>query len=139
MAKQHLAYISRAAHNLSAADLEDILNASRRNNGAKGITGHLQCHAGYFFQVLEGPAPALEALLEKLKQDPRHRDMRVLYREALQQRNFADWSMGFGPCSHTQPARHDPDQPLEELLTDSAWSAHQVLGRFMRMMETAEA
>jgi hypothetical protein len=139
LAKQHLAYISRAAQNLSAADVEDILTSSRRNNGAKGITGHLQCHAGYFFQVLEGPAPALEALLEKLKQDPRHQDMRVLYRETLQQRNFADWSMGFGPCAHIRPMHAAPDKPLEELFTQSALSASQILGRFMRMMETAEA
>jgi len=138
LAKHHLAYISRAAHGLSAEDLEGILQASRLNNAARGITGHLQCHGGYFFQVLEGPAPALDTLLKSLEQDPRHRDMRVLYREPMQQRNFADWSMGFGPCSHDGTTQAKSDKPLEELLTKSAWNASQVLGRFMRMMESAQ-
>lgn len=138
MAKHHLAYISRAAHGLGAEDLERILQASRLNNAARGITGHLQCHGGYFFQVLEDPAPALDALLQALEQDPRHREMRVLYREPMQQRNFADWSMGFGPCSQDGISQAKSEKPLEELLTKNAWNASQVLGRFMRIMESAE-
>ena len=94
MPLQHLAYISTAAPTVCEDDIRLILEQSRRNNPARRVTGHLQCHGGCFFQVLEGPAESLDELLAKLLADPRHGELKVLYREPLARRHFADWSMG---------------------------------------------
>lgn len=135
MALEHLAYISHAAAGMSKERIRAILEQSRRNNVAQRITGHLQCHGGCFFQILEGPAPALDELLARLRADPRHADLRVLYRESLDRRQFADWSMGFGPCQ-SDPAQDQIRQRMEDLYESAPTSAHRVLGVFFALLET---
>ena len=79
------------------ADLARILMQSRRNNPANGLVGALYFADGCFFQCLEGPAEAVDALYKRLPADPRHRDLTVLSREVIQQPSFANWSMKFVP------------------------------------------
>ncbi len=137
MALEHLAYISHAASGMSKEDVRAILEKSRRNNMVQRITGHLQCHGGCFFQVLEGPASALDDLLDRLHSDPRHADLRILFRESLDRRQFADWSMGFGPC-RKDPAESQIHQRLEDLYRSAPCSAHKTLGVFFALLETEE-
>lgn len=85
-----LAYISTAAPRLSVDDLRRILVASRPNNPKRHITGQPQCCGGHFFQILEGPAAALDNLLSRLRHDPRHSDRRLLFRIDPKGREFAD-------------------------------------------------
>lgn len=93
-----LAYLSRVASTLTQQDVDTILEQSRRNNSRSRVTGHLQCHCGFFFQVLEGPAAEIDVLIDRLRQDRRHEQLSVLFRGSATQRSFANWSMGFGPC-----------------------------------------
>jgi hypothetical protein len=59
--------------------------------------GALYFADGCFFQCLEGPADAVDALYARLHQDPRHRDLAVLGRSAVERASFAGWSMKFVP------------------------------------------
>ncbi len=79
------------------SDLARILMQSRRNNPANGLVGALYFADGCFFQCLEGPAEAVDALYKRLPADPRHRDLTVLSRETIQQPSFSNWSMKFVP------------------------------------------
>lgn len=138
MSLVQLAYISHAAPQLDERDIEQILAQSRRNNANRRITGHLQCHGGIFFQVLEGPDETLDELMVKLRQDPRHTGMNLLFRQAISRRTFANWSMGFGPCSRTPPSPLLRERLLG-LIEAKDCSAQQVLGLFFVLMESSAA
>lgn len=77
----------------SAADLGDILDCSRRNNGQRGITGAL-CHLrGVYMQYLEGDEVAIRSAMEAIGRDPRHVDLVVLEYRFIAARAFPHWSM----------------------------------------------
>ena len=60
-----LTYASRASHSVSAELIREILDSSRRNNPANGLTGILCCNADTFLQALEGPRAAINALYNR--------------------------------------------------------------------------
>ena len=88
-----IAYLSTATIQISAGVLNSILDASCRNNLADGITGLLCHYDGSFLQFLEGEPDAVDRLLDKIALDPRHAHILKVYREPVQERAFADWSM----------------------------------------------
>lgn len=128
-----LAYISTIAPGVGEDDIRHIIEQSRRNNPQQRITGHLQCCCGHFFQILEGPAAALDDLLSRLRRDPRHEDMRLLFRQRLNGREFANWSMGFGPCSKAALSA-DLTRRFHALLTAGQASPQRVLAVFYALM-----
>ncbi len=79
------------------ADMARILMQSRKNNPANGLVGALYFADGCFFQCLEGPTDAVDALYARLHQDPRHSDLKVLSRNLINQLSFSRWSMKFVP------------------------------------------
>jgi hypothetical protein len=50
---------------------------------------------GTFLQSLEGERAVVDALMQKIAQDPRHTAMKVLKQDTISERQYADWSMGF--------------------------------------------
>lgn len=76
-----------------ALEVSDILEEARENNRARGLTGILTVVDGQFIQILEGPDVELDALLEVLSDDLRHRQMSVLERRRVDHRTFEDWTM----------------------------------------------
>lgn len=91
----HLIYSSATAQPLSNEELEEILERSRTNNAVAGLTGMLLYDDGAFFQVLEGDSEAVEALYEKIEQDPRHTRVKKLIAEPIAERDFGEWTMGY--------------------------------------------
>ena len=88
----HLVYFSK--RKLIAEDeFAAILETSRRNNAALGITGALFMSDEYFFQVLEGPRTALSSLLGLIMNDDRHEDVVLTLFDAVSRRTFGEWSM----------------------------------------------
>jgi blue light- and temperature-responsive anti-repressor len=77
------------------ASVEDILNASQRNNARVGVTGALMFNSGCFAQVLEGAQAAVEETFERIQRDMRHRETVVLMVEPTAHRAFSHWSMGY--------------------------------------------
>jgi hypothetical protein len=57
----HLIYAGSAVGTPDAAALARVLRDSRRNNVRVDVTGMLLYTEGTFFQVLEGPAAAVDA------------------------------------------------------------------------------
>lgn len=91
---RQLLYVSNTSRDFPEENLKDILEAARRNNAAKHVTGMLLYLDGAFLQVLEGPADAVEEIYQAIRADKRHWNPLILLdREAS--RAFADWSMGF--------------------------------------------
>jgi hypothetical protein len=48
----------------------------------------------YFLQYLEGEAAVVDALYASICRDMRHRNVRLLLRKPIQQRDFSRWSLG---------------------------------------------
>jgi hypothetical protein len=94
MGLERLIYESTATGSTgSLANLAVILSESQRNNAGRGLTGALAAHGDRYIQVVEGQPEALDGLLRRLENDPRHRDIRLMHREPVEERMFADWTM----------------------------------------------
>lgn len=90
-----LIYVSSSVREMNAEELLDILKVSRENNVAKDVTGLLLYKGGNFMQALEGPDDVVMALYEKIKKDPRHKDVSIISTEQIQKRQFPAWEMAF--------------------------------------------
>lgn len=88
-------YLSQASEPLSADGLLGLLNQCHRNNTAKGLTGMLLFGNGTFLQSIEGEAKVVDPLIERISKDPRHRDIKIVRRDEITERQYSDWSMGF--------------------------------------------
>ena len=90
-----LLYISRADVPVTPDLVRDILDVSRRNNAALGITGLLLVTGNTFVQVLEGEPEQVRGLVRRIRRDRRHRSVLVAVERSIQARSFGEWSMGF--------------------------------------------
>jgi hypothetical protein len=88
-----LIYASRATEALAPADIEEILDASRRNNGRAGVTGILIFSSREFLQCLEGSREAVNQTYARILGDPRHADVQVLDYREVDRRLFPEWGM----------------------------------------------
>lgn len=92
-----IVYVSRSriAAAVGEEEVAGILDASRRNNAAVGVTGALLFCRDCFAQVLEGPLDAVSVVFERIQGDPRHAEVVVLEAAPVAARGFADWSMAY--------------------------------------------
>ena len=96
-------YASRAATALTPPVVEDILERSRVNNPANGITGIL-CYSGdLFIQVLEGGRDEVCELYNAIVRDDRHANVRLLVFEEIRERKFSNWTMGHVDLAKVNP------------------------------------
>jgi len=88
-------YVSRAATAFDNAQVQSILQAARRRNARLDVTGCLLFSGHCFAQVLEGRQAVVSALARKIAADPRHVGVRVLSEGQRDERDYADWAMGY--------------------------------------------
>lgn len=96
-------YVSRMAPDCDSTVVKDIVAVARRHNPAHGITGALMFDGERFSQLIEGPAEAIHELMQRITQDPRHTDLRVLFNGfATAGRLASRWR-----CGYCEPASFD--------------------------------
>jgi Sensors of blue-light using FAD len=100
----HCIYCSAATEDFSPADLTALLAECREKNSKVGLTGMLLYSDRAFFQVLEGDRPVVEALFEKLTMDERHERVTKLVLEPIEERSFAQWTMGYSKITKKELA-----------------------------------
>jgi hypothetical protein len=101
-----LIYASRqrfAAGQSADDEVADLIRASIRNNRAVSVTGLLLVHDGWFVQALEGPAEAVMTTYNRICNDARHAEAKVLEAGPAQAREFGDWNM----CARSFSAADD--------------------------------
>ncbi len=88
-------YVSEAsvAGDAAATALKDIVSVAHRRNPENGITGVLFYENGHFIQAIEGETSAVRAMFDRIKADPRHRNMRVLIDQDIAERSFPNWAI----------------------------------------------
>jgi len=88
-------YVSRATTAFANAQVQSILQASRRQNARLDVTGCLLFSGHCFAQVLEGEQTVVSALARKIAADPRHVGVRILSETQRDERDYGDWAMGY--------------------------------------------
>jgi hypothetical protein len=91
----HVLYASSAPRPLDDLALGRLLEVARRNNARVAVTGMLLYADGNFIQYLEGAEEAVRGVFERVRDDPRHHGVLTISEGPVEQRVFADWSMGF--------------------------------------------
>lgn len=92
---EQLIYVGSATHLLSEDELLEVLRQTRIKHEALGVSGLMVYSDGTFIQVLEGTPKILDTLYQQIEHDVRHRKCFVLLRQAILQRAFEGWSMGW--------------------------------------------
>lgn len=90
---KRIKYVSRFEKPLSAEAIDQIGEQSQKNNEELGLTGLLMSSGGLFYQVLEGPAEAVDEVYGRIVADGRHTDLLLMSTEDNVERLFPDWSM----------------------------------------------
>ncbi len=88
-----LIYISRSAPLLGPDDLDRIHHAAINLNALDGITGLLIYNGAHFLQLVEGASEAIDDLMTRLRNDPRHCELKIVEEHGIEARSFPDWSM----------------------------------------------
>jgi hypothetical protein len=96
-----------------AHQVDEIVMVARGRNEQLSLTGALIYTRTHFAQVLEGDRPAIDAVMASIRDDPRHRNMRVVTDEPLKARFFPNWTMAYsGPSFYV-------DRQIRPLLNDA--------------------
>jgi len=88
-----LIYASTAKELINHDLIEEILETSRKNNTAHGITGVLCYSDNVFVQALEGGREQINILYGRLQQDPRHTKLTLLDYSEIEARLYPGWTM----------------------------------------------
>lgn len=72
-------------------EMRRIRDHAVANNQPTGLRVALLHMSGWFVEWIEGPAPGIRALLDRVVQDPRHQGLRVLHQSVGQPRLFRPW------------------------------------------------
>ena len=129
-----IVYASSSPEPLSQDDLLNILRASRRNNVAAGVTGALLYADGNIMQALEGPPDAVEGVYERVRRDPRHRNILPLLRQEVAERSFPEWSMGFRRMDSLDPQDREAARSLFDLTGATPGRAGLLLASFRALL-----
>ena len=88
-------YVSTLSAGQPISIVADIAAKARVFNESQNITGLLIFDGMRFCQQLEGDRKPVMALLEHIRQDPRHTNVEVLHHAPLAGRRFRRFSLGY--------------------------------------------
>lgn len=94
-----LVYTSFRKPECSESEIDNILQACKRNNPGQDVTGVLIHSQSRFIQYLEGSGELIMGLYEKIKGDSRHTAVNLRNFEPIDERVFPSWHMGYKDVS----------------------------------------
>ena len=90
-----ICYTSNPKRELSILELEALYDSSKRNNDKLSITGILVLHNNIFFQILEGEETVVNTLYQKIKKDPRHKNINEVLNFSIKEKTFNEFGVGY--------------------------------------------
>jgi hypothetical protein len=132
MALHEIIYLSRACESMTPQALTALMEKSRIDNEARGITGVLIYHQQEFLQLIEGEREAVESLYQSICNDPRHRQTYTMWSNPITERSFARWAMGFVAPREADLRGKPGYEPLLSLGLKA--SAHDTAGKKLLLM-----
>ena len=119
---KHLIYSSRP-FGFDQNTLNGILVTSIDNNKKGHITGALICRSDLYLQYLEGPTETIDETFDKIKQDDRHVEVKILKEGMHSKRLFPRWSMRDDPVRSWMWSREEVDKgALDKIDAEEAYS-----------------
>jgi hypothetical protein len=119
---KHLIYSSRP-FGFDQNTLNSILVTSIDNNSKSNITGALICRSDLYLQYLEGPTEIIDETFDKIKQDDRHVEVKILKEGTHSERLFPSWAMRDDPVSSWMWSREEVDKGvLDTINAEEAFS-----------------
>ena len=125
-----LVYVSSLtlAGRLDTRVFEQIEGSARAYNAEHGITGVLCYGNGQFLQCIEGKKSHILALQQRIFADKRHKNIKILLLQAINERHFIDWRMRllflerwlWSPATKQQASQLAPYLPF----APHGWSAN---------------
>ena len=102
-------------------EMEKIRASALKHNEPAGIATALLHQSGWFVQWKEGPAPALQEIMERVASDVRHFDLRIVHRSRGPRLLAGPWSMAIVQCNEmpaememrVQQLKHQVDSGMQ--------------------------
>ena len=130
----HVIYVSSAAPAISEHDTVKFLNEARKANRKHDVSGMMLYVGGCFLQLLEGEATKVDIVCRTIFQDKR--EMRLVLREPIAEREFPEWTMGFEAVAPHEAARllgepllFDSVSRVARIESNSAKTLLSIIGR----------
>ena len=130
----HVIYVSSAAPDISEHDALKFLNEARKANRTNDVSGMMLYIGGCFLQLLEGETTKVDIVCRKIFQDKR--EMRMILREPIAEREFPEWTMGFEAVAPLEAARllgepllFDSVSRVTRIESNSAKTLLSIIGR----------
>jgi len=129
---KRIKYASRFSKPLTEKELDQLGQQAAAKNAELGVTGILMASGGMFYQVIEGPAEAVDSLFAAIAGDERHTDVVVLgTEEDVSSRLFPDWSM---KTVDLDAAAHVRLMPLK-ILMQAVYDQRQLVDKMIWAIE----
>ena len=133
-----IVYVSTMTRDMTAADIERLLQKANERNSQHDITGILLCYDGSFMQYIEGPETNLLQIYDIITADPNHQGIIQLIHTRIGNREFSDWSMAYSIASKTQIDQltqaswleSDNNKSLGRKLLGEFWKTNAMMKRF---------
>ena len=110
---QQILYLSRLVSGCSYDVFAAICRVARAHNTGAELRGVLVFDGHRFGQLIEGPAPAAQALMARITRDPRHTALQLRVDRLLPgPPSFSDWRPGF--CAPDELDVFDGPQGLRD-------------------------
>jgi hypothetical protein len=130
----HVIYIGAASADLSEHDTVKFLNEARKANRRNDISGLMLYVSGCLMLLLEGETAKVDVASKEILSDGR--DMRMILREPIAEREFPEWIMGFETVEALEASRllgeplvFDPGSRVPRIDPNSAKTLLSIIGR----------
>ena len=124
MSLHQIIYTSQASEQFNKRNLLDLLHTSRGYNTIDNISGLLMHRNGYFLQIIEGEQDVIKDLFQRLNNDTRHINIKLILDRSVESRLFSNWAMACADFDEPELSmlpglRTDLSNPevIEELIT----------------------
>lgn len=138
-----LVYVSSLTFSarLKASIFDEVEGHARTYNEKNGITGILCYGNSHFLQCIEGKKSKVLALQERIFSDKRHKNVKILLIQKIEQRSFVDWRMRllflerwlWAPATKTQATQLSTYLPFAPY----GWSTERTI-QFLQVIKTFE-
>ena len=112
------------------SDLDDIETNSRDWNARNDVTGFLIFNGTHFLQLIEGPETVIDALVERVRNDPRHAGFAIRDRQKIERRSFPRWPL---EVVRVKASYFEAKDAIADRLPDTVTEA--IRARLLRMTE----
>lgn len=130
-----LVYVSVRNSNCTEEEIQKILEACKRNNKEKDVTGVLLYSDTHFVQYLEGEYGKISSLYDKIKLDNRHKNAIMINTAPIKERSFPSWQMGAKKFDNEEVEYQTELTPSEKQAFRSLLSGNEANQQTIRLIK----